>query len=68
MFYVHSLDGSTELLCILATDRHTDIIHCCCFASLLTVFGTLLVHGWYSLGRHVTIGTPMVIFAVLTVF
>ena len=27
--------------------------------SLLTVFGTLLVHGWYSLGRHVTIGTPM---------
>jgi len=29
---------------------------------------TLLVHCWYSLGRHVTIGTPMVIFAVLTVF
>ena len=27
----------------------------------------LLVRGWYSLGRHVTIGTPMVIFAVLTV-
>ena len=27
-----------------------------------------LVHCWYSLGRHVTIGTPMVIFAVLTVF
>jgi len=23
--------------------------------------GTLLVHCWYSLGRHVTIGTPMVI-------
>ena len=27
-----------------------------------------LVHCWYSLGRPVTIGTPMVIFAVLTVF
>jgi len=27
-----------------------------------------LVHCWYSLGRRVTIGTPMVIFAVLTVF
>ena len=42
--------------------------------AVLTVFwlfltiGTLLVHGWYSLGRHVAIGTPMVIFAVLTVF
>ena len=31
------------------------------FWLFLTVFGTLLVHGWYSLGRHVTIGTPMVI-------
>ena len=29
---------------------------------LLTVFGTLLVHGWYSLGRHVTTRTPVVIF------
>jgi len=38
------------------------------FDCLLTVFGTLLVHDWYSLGRHVTIGTPMIIFAVLTVF
>jgi len=27
-----------------------------------------LVHCWYSLGRHVTIGTPMVIFAIFTVF
>ena len=27
-----------------------------------------LVHCWYSLGRPVTIGTAMVIFAVLTVF
>jgi len=26
---------------------------------------TLLVHCWYSLGRHVTIATPMVICAVL---
>jgi len=29
---------------------------------------TLLAHCWYSFGRPVTIGTPMVIFAVLTVF
>ena len=27
-----------------------------------------VLHCWYSFGRHVTIGTPMVIFAVLTVF
>ena len=27
----------------------------------MTVFGTLLVHGWYSLGRPVTIITPMVL-------
>ena len=40
----------------------------CYFDCLLAVFGRLLVHGWYSLGRHVTIGTLMVIFAVLTVF
>ena len=32
------------------------------------LISTLLVHCWYSLGRPVTIGTPMVIFAVLTVF
>jgi len=37
-------------------------------AKFLLTIGTLLVHGWYSLGKHVTIGTPMVIFAVLTVF
>jgi len=38
--------------------------------SFLTVFDdcTLLIHCWYSLGRPVTIGTPTVIFAVLTVF
>jgi len=39
--------------------------------AVLTVFDDfytmLLVHCCYSLGRHVTIGTPMVIFAVLTV-
>jgi len=34
-----------------------------CFWLVLTI-GTLLVHCWYSLGRPVTIGTPM----VLTVF
>jgi len=34
----------------------------------VTAIGTLLVHCWYSLDRHVTIGTPMVIFAVFTVF
>jgi len=38
-----------------------------CFWLFLTI-GTLLVHCWYSVGRHVMIGTPMVIFAVLTVF
>ena len=32
---------------------------------LLTI-GRLLLHCWYSLGKPVTIGTPMVIFAVLT--
>ena len=42
--------------------------HFCRFDCLLTVFGDwyriLLVHCWYSLGRPVTIGTLMVIFAV----
>ena len=33
----------------------------------LTVL-TILVHSWYSLGRHVTTGMPMVIFAVPTVY
>jgi len=32
------------------------------------MIGRLLLHCSYSLGRPVTIGTPMVIFAVLTVF
>ena len=51
MFYFHSLNGSTKLLCILATETHIDIIHYCCFElTFLTVFGTLLVHAWYSLG------------------
>jgi len=35
----------------------------CCFDCLLTVFDCFrrLVHCWYSLGRPVTIGTPMVL-------
>ena len=37
-------------------------------AKFLLTIGRLLLHCWYSLGRPVTIGTPMVIFAVLTVF
>ena len=37
-------------------------------AKFLLTIGRLLLHYWYSLGRPVTIGTPMVIFAVLTVF
>ena len=35
---------------------------------LFLTIGTLLLHYWYSLSRDVTIGTSMVIFAVLTVF
>jgi len=37
-------------------------------AKFLLTIGRLLLHCLYSLGRPVTIGTPMVIFAVLTVF
>jgi len=37
-------------------------------AKFLLTIGRLLLHCWYSLGRPVTIGTPMVISAVLTVF
>ena len=38
-------------------------------AKFLLTIGRLLLHCWYSLGRHVTTGTPMVIFcAVLAVF
>ena len=37
-------------------------------AKFLLTIGRLLLHCWYSLGRPVTIGTPVVIFAVLTVF
>ena len=37
-------------------------------AKFLLMIGRLLLHCWYSLGEHATIGTPMVIFAVLTVF
>jgi len=37
-------------------------------AKFLFTIGRLLLHFWDSLGRPVTIGTPMVIFAVLTVF
>jgi len=36
-------------------------------AKFLLTIGRLLLHCWYSLGRPVTIGTPMVICAVLTV-
>jgi len=38
-----------------------------CFWLFLTI-DTLMVHCWHSLGRPVTIGTLMVIFAILTVF
>ena len=31
-------------------------------AKFLLTIGRLLLHCWYSLGRPVTIGTPMVIF------
>ena len=44
-------------------------------AKFLSTIARLLLHCWYSLGRPVTIGTPMVIFCcfdclltVLTVF
>jgi len=68
---VHSADadgGRERGLVYLADSEYTSDDwytngHFCCFDFLLTVFGTLLVHGWYSLGRHVTIGTPMVIMA-----
>jgi len=48
--------------CLLTCDDWYTNGHFCCFDCLLT--GTPLVHCWYSLGRPVTIGTPM----VLTVF
>ena len=37
-------------------------------AKFLLTIGRLLLHCLYSLGRPVTIGIPMVIFAVLSVF
>jgi len=37
-------------------------------AKFLLTIGRLLLHCWYSLGRHMTTDTPMVIFAVLTLF
>jgi len=37
-------------------------------AKFLLTIGRLLLHCWYSLGRTVTVGTAMVIFAVLSVF
>jgi len=41
-------------------------------AKFVLTIGRLLLHCWYSLGRPVTIGTPMVIFfcfdCLLTVF
>ena len=33
-------------------------------AKFLLTIGRLLLHCWYSLGRHVTTGTPMVIFVL----
>ena len=42
---------------------------CCCFDCILTVFDDwcTVVHRWYSLGRHVAIGTLMVIFAFFVI-
>ena len=37
-------------------------------AKFLLTIGRLLLHCWHSLGRPVTIGTSMVIFAVLLSF
>ena len=37
-------------------------------AKFLLTIGRLLLHCWYSLGRHVTTGTPMVIFVLFWVF
>jgi len=52
-------------LCVLDMWR---LVHQLSFFCGLTVFFWRLIYCWYSLGRHVTIGTPMVIFALLTVF
>ena len=37
-------------------------------AKFLLTIDRLLLHCWYSIGRTVMVGTPMVIFAVLSVF
>ena len=37
-------------------------------AKFLLTIGRLLLQCWYSVGRTVTVGTTMVIFAVLSVF
>jgi len=69
-------DGIRRTLCSHVTIG-TQIGHFCRFTVfwLFLTIGTLLAHSWYSLGRHVTIGIPMVIFCcfdclltVLTVF
>jgi len=61
----------TRTLCIRRTlSRHVTIDTALRWFLLFWLFltiGTLLLHCWYRLGRHVTIGTSMVIFAVVTV-
>ena len=68
MFYFHSLDGSTvgtrKRLCVFGGRGLCVFGGLCVDMWLFLTVGTLLLHCWYSL---VTIGTPMVIFAVLTV-
>ena len=56
-------DGIRRTLCSHVTIG-TQIGHFCRFTVfwLFLTIGTLLAHSWYSLGRHVTIGIPMVIF------
>jgi len=56
---VYSADADADADFVYSADSWYSNGDFCCFDCLLTVFGTLLVHGWYSLGRHVTIGTPM---------
>ena len=57
--FVYSADADADADFVYSADSWYSNGDFCCFDCLLTVFGTLLVHGWYSLGRHVTIGTPM---------
>jgi len=50
---------------VLCAQRTRDLF---AIAKFLLAIGRLLLHCWYSLGRPVTIGTRIVILAVLTVF